>query len=137
MAPASLRSAWLMSRAWRPTWLSPISPSISALGTSAATESMTTMSTAPERTRISHDLERLLAGVGLRDQQVVDVHAELPGVLDVERVLGVHVGRHAAALLDVGRDVQAERGLAGRLRAVDLGDAAARDAARRRWRRRG
>ena len=42
-----------MSRAWSPMWLSPISPSISALGTSAATESMTTMSTAPERTRIS------------------------------------------------------------------------------------
>ncbi len=53
MAPASLRSAWLMSRACRPTWLSPISPSISALGTSAATESMTTRSTAPDRTRIS------------------------------------------------------------------------------------
>ena len=30
-----------------------MSPSISAFGTSAATESMTTMSTAPERTRIS------------------------------------------------------------------------------------
>jgi hypothetical protein len=33
--------------------LSPISPSISAFGTSAATESITTRSTAPERTRIS------------------------------------------------------------------------------------
>ena len=42
-----------MSRACRPMWLSPISPSISALGTSAATESMTISSTAPERTRIS------------------------------------------------------------------------------------
>src|SRR5574337_1751168 len=30
------------------------------------------------------DLERLLAGVGLRDQQVGDVHAELLGVADVE-----------------------------------------------------
>ena len=38
----SLRSAWLISRAWRPTWVSPISPSISARGVSAATESMTT-----------------------------------------------------------------------------------------------
>ncbi len=35
-----------MSRACRPTWESPISPSISALGTNAATESMTTTSTA-------------------------------------------------------------------------------------------
>src|SRR5688572_5617674 len=42
-----------MRRACRPTCESPISPSISAFGTSAATESMTTMSTAPERTRIS------------------------------------------------------------------------------------
>ena len=37
-----------MSRAWSWTWLSPISPSISALGTSAATELMTTMSMAPD-----------------------------------------------------------------------------------------
>src|SRR6266496_1608302 len=53
IAPASLRSAWLMSRACRPGSESPISPSISALGTRAATESTTTTSTAPERTRIS------------------------------------------------------------------------------------
>src|SRR5579871_523108 len=38
--PASLRSAWLISLAWRPTWGSPISPSISAFGASAATESI-------------------------------------------------------------------------------------------------
>ena len=42
-----------MRRAWRPTWLSPISPSISALGTRAATESTTTMSIAPERISMS------------------------------------------------------------------------------------
>ena len=36
-----------------PTWESPISPSISALGTSAATESTTTMSSAPERISMS------------------------------------------------------------------------------------
>ena len=47
----SLRSAWDMSLACRPTWLSPMSPSISDLGTSAATESTTTMSMAPERTK--------------------------------------------------------------------------------------
>ncbi len=49
----SLRSAWLISRACRPGSWSPISPSISALGVSAATESITMMSTAPERTRVS------------------------------------------------------------------------------------
>ena len=53
IVPVSLRSAWLMSRACRPTNESPISPSISSRGTSAATESMTTMSTAPDRTSVS------------------------------------------------------------------------------------
>ena len=49
----SLRSAWLISRACRPTWVSPISPSISARGVSAATESITTTSSAPERISMS------------------------------------------------------------------------------------
>jgi hypothetical protein len=40
------------------------------------------------------DFERLLAVVGLRHQQVVDVHAELLRVLRVERVLRVDEGRH-------------------------------------------
>jgi len=52
-APVILRSAWLISRACRPTWLSPISPSISARGVRAATESMTTRVSAPERTSMS------------------------------------------------------------------------------------
>ena len=51
--PVSLRSAWLISRACRPTWVSPISPSSSARGTSAATESTTSTSIAPERTSVS------------------------------------------------------------------------------------
>src|ERR1022692_1196761 len=91
--PVSLRMAWDMSRACNPMWLSPISPSSSALGTSAATESITTTSMAPEaiqfglgnqrRHRIDHhhiygsgggqrrgDFERLLAVVRLRHQQV-------------------------------------------------------------------
>src|SRR5256885_273072 len=53
IAPASLRNAWLIRRAWSPGSESPMSPSISAFGTSAATESTTTTSTPPERTRIS------------------------------------------------------------------------------------
>jgi len=53
MVPVSLRSAWLMRRACTPMWASPISPSSSALGTSAATESMTSTSMAPERTSVS------------------------------------------------------------------------------------
>src|SRR5882672_4266466 len=94
--PASFRRAWLMRRAWRPTWVSPISPSISALGTRAATESMTMMSTAPEGTSID----------------------------DVERVLGVDEGGDPAQLLGLGDGVEAEGGLAARLRPVDLDDPA-------------
>ena len=75
------------------------------------------------------DLERLLAGVGLRDQQIVDVDADLAGVRRVERVLGVDERRGAAELLDLGDDLQRERGLTRRLRSVDFDDAAARQAA--------
>ena len=53
MAAVSLRSAWLMRRACRPMNWSPISPSISARGTRAATESITMTSTALERTSVS------------------------------------------------------------------------------------
>ena len=53
MTAVNLRSAWDIRRACKPTWESPISPSISAFGTSAATESTTTISMAPERTIVS------------------------------------------------------------------------------------
>ena len=53
IAAVSLRSDWLMSRACRPTWESPISPSSSFLGTRAATESMTITSTALDLMSIS------------------------------------------------------------------------------------
>ena len=49
----SFRRAWDIRRACRPICASPISPSISALGTRAATESMTMTSMAPERMSIS------------------------------------------------------------------------------------
>ncbi len=50
IAPDSFRKAWDISLACKPTWASPISPSISARGTSAATESITITSMAPLRT---------------------------------------------------------------------------------------
>ena len=58
------------------------------------------------------DLERLLAGVGLADQQFLQVDAELLRVLRVERVLGVDEGAGAAELLHLGDDLQRQRGLA-------------------------
>src|ERR1700709_1347901 len=118
--PVSFRRDCDIRRACRPTWLSPISPSISARGTKAATESMTRMSTAVERDsdvrdadgvgageRVG-DLERLLAGIGLRDDEIVDVDAELAGVDRVERMLGVDEGGDSAGLLRLGDRVQAQ-----------------------------
>ena len=53
MAAVSLRRACDMRRACRPGSESPMSPSSSARGTSAATESITMTSTAFERTSVS------------------------------------------------------------------------------------
>ena len=128
MAPVSFRSAWLIRRACKPTWESPMSPSISAFGTSAATESM---HDDVERTGADEgfgDLERLLTGVRLGDQQLFQVDAEAAGVDRIEGVLGVDDRRHAAQLLGLGDDVQRQGRLTRRLRAVDLDDAAARHA---------
>ena len=75
------------------------------------------------------DFERLLAVVGLRDEQVVEVDAELLGVLRVERVFGVDEGRDAAELLRLRDDLQRERRLAGGFRSEDLDHAAAGQAA--------
>ena len=75
------------------------------------------------------DLERLLARVGLRDEEVVDVDADAARVLRVHRVLGVDEGADAAAALRLGDHVVDERRLARRLGAEDLDDAAARQPA--------
>ena len=74
-------------------------------------------------------LERLLTGVGLGHQQAIGVDAELLRVAGVEGMLRVDERRDAARLLRVGDRVQRDRGLAGALRAVDLDDPAAREAA--------
>src|ERR1019366_7772022 len=74
------------------------------------------------------DLERLLAGVGLRDHEVVDVDAELPGVIGVEGVLGVDERREPAALLRFRHDVQGQSGLARGLGPEHFDDAAPGDA---------
>ena len=75
-----------------------------------------------------HDLQGLLARGGLGDQQLVDVDAQVAGVLGVDRVLGVHEGGHAALLLGLGDHVVGDGRLARRLGPVDLRNAPARDA---------
>ena len=86
-------------------------------------------STALERISVFGDFERLLAIVGLRDEQIVNVHAELARVEGIERVFGVDEGGMAAEFLRFGDHVQSERGLAAGFRAVDFDHAAAREAA--------
>jgi hypothetical protein len=78
---------------------------------------------------VRRDFERLLAEVGLRYQEVIDVHAELFRVDRVERVLDVDEGRDAALLLRFGDHLERDGGFAGRLRTEDFVDAAAREAA--------
>ena len=73
------------------------------------------------------DLEALLPCIRLRDQERLDVHAQFAGVLGVESMFGVNEGGDTAVALRVGDDVQAERGLAARLRPVNLGHAPTRN----------
>ena len=68
------------------------------------------------------DLERLFTGVGLRDEQLIDVDPDGSGVHRVHGVLGVDVGADATVALGLGDDVHGEGRLAGGLRTVDLGD---------------
>jgi hypothetical protein len=75
------------------------------------------------------DLEGLLAGVGLRDEQVLHPDPQPAGVPDVEGVLGVDEGGDAAGLLHLGHGVKRQGRLAARLRPVDLDDPPARVAA--------
>src|ERR687897_214677 len=75
------------------------------------------------------DLERLLAVVRLRYQEVLDVDADPARVLRVHRVLGFDEGADAAAALSLGDHVVDERRLARALRAEYLDDAAAREPA--------
>ena len=125
----SLRSAWLISRACRPICASPISPSSSERGTSAATESTTSTSTAPERISTSAISSACSPLSGCETSRLSMSTPSLLRVDGVERVLGVDEGGHAAAALGLGDHVQRERRLARGLRAVDLDDAAAGQAA--------
>ncbi len=75
------------------------------------------------------DLERLFAGVGLADEELVDVDAQLASVGGVEGVLGVDERGNASGALRLGDDVQAHRGLARALGPEDLDHPAAGNAA--------
>ena len=74
-------------------------------------------------------LQGLFAVIRLGEVEVLEVYADCLGVGRVEGVLGVDEGGEAPGLLGLGDDVQGEGRLAAGLRAEDLDDAAARDAA--------
>ena len=122
----SLRRAWLMRRACRPMWESPMSPSISALGTRAATESTTMRIDATGASENFGDVQRLFSVVGLRDEQLRGIYADRLGVLHVERVLGVDERGDASSSLHVRDGVEGERRLAARFGPEYLDDAPSR-----------
>ena len=75
------------------------------------------------------DFEGLLAGVRLRDEQVVDVDAEFFGIHRVEGVLGIDERGGAAVALDFGDHFERQGGFTGGFGAVDFDHAAARQTA--------
>src|SRR6266436_4827806 len=75
------------------------------------------------------DLERLLARIGLRYQQIFDIDAELAGVARIERMLGVDEGAGPTPALRLGNHMQREGRLTGALGPVDLDDTTARQSA--------
>ncbi len=75
------------------------------------------------------DLQRLFAGVGLRDEQVLGLDPELGGIGNIERVLRVDKSGGAADFLHLGDHLEGQRRLARGFRAVDFHHPAARQAA--------
>ena len=104
----------------------PISPSISALGTNAATES-TTITSIARCGRGFPQFRGLLAGIRLRHEQVVGVHAQLLGIGQIQRMFGIDERRDATGLLRLGDGMQRQGGFTGRLRSKIFDDRPARE----------
>src|ERR1022692_1778146 len=111
--PVSFRSACDIRRACRPMWLSPISPSSSALGTSAATGIHHHHIDTSGPDQRSSDLERLFAVIWLRDDQIVDIHAKIACISRIQSMLGINESGGAARFLRLSDHLQGQRGLAG------------------------
>ena len=127
--PASLRSAWLISRAWRPDVAVPhLALDLRLRRQRGDRVDRDDVDGAGADQQLG-DLERLLAGVGLRDEQLVDVDADPPRVRRVHRVLGVDERADPAAALRLCDHVVDERRLARRLGAEDLDDPPSREPA--------
>src|SRR6516164_1858573 len=75
------------------------------------------------------DLERLLARIGLRNQELVDIDPELASVSRIESMFRIDESASPTPALSLGNYVQCESGFAGALRTVDLDDTPARQSA--------
>jgi hypothetical protein len=75
------------------------------------------------------DFERLLGGIRLGDVQIIDIHADAGRIGRIHGVFHIDESADAAQSLCLGNGVQADGGLAGAFRAIDLRDTPARDAA--------
>ena len=125
----SLRRAWLIRRAWRPTWLSSISPSISA-GRERGDGVDDDHVDRPERTSmsaISSACSRCRAGRSAAGRCRRTRWAR--AYTGIHRVLGVDVGADAPVALRLATTVHGERRLARRLRPEICGDVASRQSA--------
>ena len=128
-APVSLRRAWLIRRAWSPTNESPISPSISARGTRAATESTITTSTPPERISVSVISSACSPVSGWLTSSSSTLTPQVAGVPGSSACSTSMKATMPPFFWALASDVVAERRLAARLGAEDLRDPAARHAA--------
>ena len=66
------------------------------------------------------DLQGLLAVIGLGDQQIIDVHSQLLGVLRIHSVFRVDERGSAAPFLRLGHGVERDGGFAAAFRSEDL-----------------
>ena len=67
-----------------------------------------------------HDVQGLFPRVRLGDEQFIDVNAQLLGIDRVQSVLRINKRRNPPCLLRLRNHVQGDRGLARRLRPIDL-----------------
>ncbi len=74
------------------------------------------------------DFQRLLAGVGLGDQQIVHVDAQFSGVNGVQGVFGIDEGGTTTQLLGFGDDLKRQGGFAGGFGSIDFGHPPTRQA---------
>ena len=59
------------------------------------------------------DLERLLAGIRLRNQQIVNIDTKLTGIDRIECMLGINKCAVTAFLLSLGNSMKRQRRLTG------------------------